>query len=114
MRCLNASGAAANVWNGCISDSIDDLEAAKRIRRICEGAADIAKNVSDGTGGSSEIVRYEQAAEAAMHMVLKISDDLVRDEAVRQLIELCVKANSLRTAEVLLRGIRADSIRQDL
>ena len=93
-----------------MSDRIDDLEATKRIRRICEGAADIAKKVSDGTGGSSEIVGYEQAAEAAMHLVLKISDDLVRDAAVRQLIELCVKANSLRTAEILLRGIRAESI----
>jgi pyridoxal biosynthesis lyase PdxS len=95
-----------------MSDSIDDFETAKRVRRICEGAADIAKNVSDGTGDSSVIVRYEQAAEAAMHLVLKISDDLVRDQAVRQLIELCVKANSVRTAEILLRGIRAESIRE--
>jgi len=95
-----------------MSDPIGDLEAAKRVSRLCEGAAEIAKNVSNGSGDTSEMAQYEQAAEAAMHMVLKISDELVRDAAMRQIIELCVQANSLRTAEVLLRGIRAKSVRE--
>jgi hypothetical protein len=47
-----------------------------------------------------------------MQIALRISDDLVRDAALRQIIDLNVKANSLRAAEVLLRGIQAVSIRE--
>jgi hypothetical protein len=49
-----------------------------------------------------------------MQIALRISDDLVRDAALRQIIDLSVKANSLRTGEVLLRGIQAVSIREDV
>jgi hypothetical protein len=49
-----------------------------------------------------------------MQIALRISDDLVRDAALRQIIDLSVKAKSLRTAEVLLRGIQAVSVREDV
>jgi hypothetical protein len=101
-----------DIWDEAVPEVINDLEAAQRIRRICEAAADIAKSVGSGTGGSAEKERYERAARTAMQIALRISDDLVRDAALRQIIDLSVKANSLRAAEVLLRAIQAVSIRE--
>jgi hypothetical protein len=49
-----------------------------------------------------------------MEIAIKISDDLLRDSAVRQIVSLCVKANDLRTAQILLRAIQAVSIREDV
>ena len=107
-------GKHSEVWDDAVPEVINDLEAAQRIRRICEAAADIAKSVGSRTGGLAEKERYERAARTAMQIALRISDDLVRDAALRQIIDLSVKANSLRTAEVLLRGIQAVSIREDV
>jgi hypothetical protein len=101
-----------DIWDEDVPDSINDLEAAQRIRRICAAAADFAKNVNSGTGEPAEKARYERAAKTAMQIALKISDDLVRDSALREIIDLCVKANNLRRAEVLLRGIQAVAIRE--
>ncbi len=105
-------GKQSDVWDDAVPEVINDLEAAQRIRRICEAAADLVKSVGSRTGGSAEKERYERAARTAMQIALRISDDLVRDAALRQIIDLSVKANSLRTAEVLLRGIQAVSIRE--
>jgi hypothetical protein len=98
--------------NEVIPEAIDDLEAARRIRGICEAAADIAKQVRNGASDSVEPERYERATKTAIQLALKISDGLLRDAAVREIIDVCVKANSLRTAEVLLGGIQAESIRE--
>jgi hypothetical protein len=43
---------------------------------------------------------------------MKISDDLLRDAAVRQIIDLCMKADDLARARILLRAIQAASIRE--
>ena len=86
-------GKHSEVWDDAVPEVINDLEAAQRIRRICEAAADIAKSVGSRTGGSAEKERYERAARTAMQIALRISDDLVRDAALRQIIDLSVKAN---------------------
>jgi hypothetical protein len=103
-----------DVWDDNVPEPNNDLEAAQRIRNICGAASDIAENVRSGTGGSAENERYERAAKTALRFALKISDDLIRDAALRQIIALCVKADNLRRAEVLLRGIQAASIREDV
>ena len=54
--------------------------------------------------------RYERAVKAAMQIALKISDDLIRDAALREIIGLCVKARDLRRAEVLFGAIQSASI----
>jgi hypothetical protein len=48
-----------------------------------------------------------------MEVAMKISDDLLRDSSVRQIVGLCVTANDLKTARILLRAIGAVSIRED-
>jgi len=107
------------VWDENIQWPIGDIEAAHKIREICRSAADSAEKV----GGLAdrpdnkrkyESERYERAAKAAMEIAIKISDDLLRDTSVRQIVNLCAKANDLRTARILFRAIQAVSIREDV
>jgi hypothetical protein len=56
--------------------------------------------------------RYERAARAAMQIAMKMSDDLMRDAAVRDIVDLCLKANDMKTARILFRAIQAPSIRE--
>jgi hypothetical protein len=49
-----------------------------------------------------------------MEIAIKISDDLLRDSSVCQIVNLCMKANDLKTARILLRAIQAVTIREDV
>jgi hypothetical protein len=49
-----------------------------------------------------------------MEIATKISDDLLRDAAVRHIVDLCLKANDMRTARPLFRAIQAASIREEV
>jgi hypothetical protein len=108
----------AEIWDETIQWPIGDIEAAHKIREICRSVADSAENVAglasrDSKKSKSDSDRYERAAKAAMEIALKISDDLMRDFAVRQIVDLCMKANDLKTARMLLRAIQAPSISDD-
>jgi hypothetical protein len=112
-------GKRKEIWDENIQWPIGDIEAAHKIRDICRSAADSAEKV-DGYAGRPdskskyEAERYERAAKAAMEIAIKISDDLLRDSSVRQIVNLCVKANDLRTARILFRAVQAVSIREDV
>ena len=99
------------IWEEEIQWPIGDIEAAHRIREICRSAGDSAEKTSGRTGPLDseqkkyEAGRYERAAKTAMEIAIKISDDLVRDSSVRQIVSLCVTANDLRTARILFRAI---------
>ena len=119
-------GEQKEIWDEQIEWPIGDIEAAHRIRDICRFAADSAERMGSLTDGAvskkkkSEInnkdaaARYQRAAKAAMEIAMKISDDLLRDSAVRQIVDLCLKANDTRTARPLFRAIQAASIRDDV
>lgn len=113
------------IWDQPIEGPIGDIEAAHRIREICRAAADSADKVrgfADGPAVSKqmsdiqkrETERYERAVRAAMETAMTISDDLLRDAAVRQIVELCLAAKGVKTARILFRAIQAPSIRDDL
>jgi hypothetical protein len=108
------------VWEEDIDWPLGDLEAANRIRAICSAASTSVEKMSGRAGGledkrnKREIERYERAAKTAMEIAMKISDDLVRDSAVRQIIGLCMMANNLKTAEILLRAIHAETFREEV
>ncbi|MGZ3330020.1 MAG: hypothetical protein ACXU85_22950 [Xanthobacteraceae bacterium] len=91
---------------------VGDIEAAHRIREICRSATDSAAGAAEKKNPETE--RYERAARTAMEIAMKISDDLLRDSSVRQIVSLCVTANDLKTARILLRAIGAVSIREDV
>ena len=107
------------IWDESIDGPIGNIEAAHKIRDICRSAADSAEKVAGFAGplndkNKSEAERYKRATKAAMEIAIKISDDLLRDSSVRQIVTLCVKANDLKTARILLRAIQAQSIREDV
>jgi hypothetical protein len=47
-----------------------------------------------------------------MEIAMKISDGLMRDSAVGEIVDLCLKANDTKTARILFRAIQAASIRE--
>ena len=113
-------GERKEVWEEDAEQPIGDIQAAHKIREICRSAQDSAERVGGLGGGASnhksqrDSDRYERAAKAAMQIAIKISDDLMRDSAVRQIVNLCMKANDLRTAKILFRAIQAVSMREDV
>lgn len=108
------------IWDEAVQWPIGDIEAAQRIRDICRSAVDSAEKVGSLAGApdcnkhADELDRYERAAKAAMAIAMKISDGLMRDSAVRQIVDLCMKANDHRTARILFRAIQAASIKNDV
>ena len=110
------------IWEEQIQLPIGDIEAAEKIRNICRSAADSAERVGapvvsrrkrkDRKAEARDSSRYQSAARTAMEIAMKISDDLMRDSAVGQILDLCVKANDMKTARILFRAIQAVSIRE--
>jgi hypothetical protein len=110
-------------WEGEIVSPIGDIEAADLIRTICRSAADSAARiggVADEAKGKKrdrkrddhDRARYQAAAKRAMEIAMKMSDELMRDAAVGEIIDLCLKANDIKTATILFRAIQAASIRE--
>ena len=104
------------IWEEPVAWPIGDIEAAHRIRDICRSAADSAASAAapDAKNRQDEFQRYERAARAAMETAMKIGDDLLRDSAVRQIIDLCLTADDVRTARILFRAIQSPSIRDEV
>jgi hypothetical protein len=113
-------GRPTEIWDEPIEGPVGDIEAAHRIRDICRSAADSAEKVAgfagppDSTKNKYHAERYERAAKTAMAIAMKITDDLLRDSSVRQIVGLCMKADDLRTARILFRAIQAASIREEV
>jgi hypothetical protein len=106
------------VWEDIKLPMSDDFEAARKIREICNSAASSAEKAGALTGADEaihhEAERYKRAAKVAMEIAIKISDDLLRDAAVCQIVVLCVKANDLKPAGILSRAVQEASLRENL
>ena len=107
------------VWDEAIAGPIGDIEAAHRIRQICRSVAGSAAKIGGAPDRSDaklrlERERYQAAAKAAMEIAIKVNDDLVRDAAVRQIVELCLAAKDSRTARTLFRAIQSRSISDEV
>ena len=107
-------------WDEPLDGPLDDIEAAERIRNICRSAADSAGQTAQLAGNGkrsaqkkhkAESDRYERAAKVAMEIAMKMSDELMRDAAVREIVDLCLVANNTKTAKILFRAIQAPAIR---
>ena len=108
------------VWDEPADGPFGDIEAAERIRKICRSAVDSAEQAARlATSGKRsaqkkhqiESDRYERAARVAMEIAMKMSDELMRDAAVREIVDLCLVANNPNTAKILFRAIQAPAIR---
>jgi hypothetical protein len=130
-------GKRKEIWDDEVQSPLGDIEAAHRIRDICRSAADSAEKAGhaaerrddksdyqndkknddknkDSGRSKYEADRYERAVRAAIEIAIKISDELLRDSSVRQIVDLCMKANDLRTARILFRVIQTTSIIEDV
>ena len=116
-----------DIWDEKVETPLGDIEAAHRVRDICRAASDSAERAgriavgpgqrlrkSERARNEQARVRYERAARAAMEIAIKMSDDLMRDAAVRDIVDLCMKAGNIKTARTLLRAIQAVSIRTEV
>ena len=108
-----------DIWDDPVAQPLGDIEAAQRIRAICRDAAGCAEAVSSPDIRSQEKQqierdRYERAAKVAMKTAMRISDELVRDSAVREIVCLCMKANNVKTGRALFRAIHANSIKAEV
>lgn len=114
------------IWEQSAASPSGDIEAAETIRNICRSATESA----DFLGGfdalpdkakraaqkkhEAESSRYQRAAKAAMGIAMKVSDELMRDAALKEIVELCLRANDTRTAKILFRAVLTPSIRDGL
>jgi hypothetical protein len=113
-------GKPREIWDEDIQWPIGDIEAAHKIRDICRSAVDSAEKVGGFAGNPNskknkyDAERYERAAKTAMEIAIKISDDLLRDSSLRQIVNLCIKAGDQKTARILFRAIQSVSIKGDV
>jgi len=50
----------------------------------------------------------------SLELARKIADVSYRDSALYHIVELCMKASDIETARILVRGIQAGTIREQL
>ena len=108
-----------DIWEVVDSRPLDDIEAAQRIREICQSAGSIAdRSATNGrrveSDKAKETERYQAAIRRALEITMKISDDAMRDMAVCHVIDLCLRANQMKTARILVRAIKSDESRTEL
>ncbi len=115
---------SGDIWDEAVPGPLGDIEAADWIRKICQSATASAELVGSFAARADdrrmsverrharESERYQRAARTAMEIAMKISDELMRDDAVRRIVDLCLKANDLKTAQILYRAIQTGWIRE--
>lgn len=120
---FNSKVQPRDIWEEPVPAPLGDIEAAERIRHICRSATDSAEWLggvaprgdaakrSPPKQRETESARYQRAAKAAMEIAMKVSDELMRDAAVREIVELCLTAHDMKTARILFRAIQSPSIR---
>jgi hypothetical protein len=111
-------GGPKEVWETDDEGRDGDIEAARKVREICNSVAGSAERVAvlffgpiDRTK-KYESNRYERAKKCAEENVEKISDALLRDAAIQQVLELCMKANDVESAEALFHRLRTKMIKE--
>ena len=103
------------------SDPKIDVEADARvlakIRNMCAVATASAESVAQSQYGDlakGEKQRFESAKRMSLELAKNIADVSCRDTALQHIVELCMKANDIKTARVLVRGIQTGMIREKL
>jgi hypothetical protein len=105
-------GDASEAWEIEDEGKTGDLKLASQIREICNSVADSAEAVFVLYYGPStetkkrQIDRYERAKKCAEKKIEQISDKSVRDSAIYQVLNFCMKARDVENAERLFRQIQ--------
>jgi pentatricopeptide repeat protein len=105
-------------WENHDEEAIDDIKAVRQIREICNSVAGSAERVALLFYGPTnktkkrEIDRYERARKLAEKKVEQISDKLLRDTAINQILNFCMKANDIESAEKLFHQLQTTMIKK--
>jgi len=105
-------GEPTEAWEIEDEGKFGDLQLASQIREICNSVADSAEAVSVLHYGPStetkkrQIDRYERAKKCAEKKIEQILDKSVRDTAISQVLNFCMKARDVENAERLFRQIQ--------
>ncbi len=107
-------------WEEETEAPVGDIETAHRIRDICSSAASGAQRLA-GLGNrpndktkKNEVARYDRARKRSLVLAKQIYDDLLRETAVRQIVNLCVSAGDVETAAILIGAIQTEKIREEV
>ena len=107
-------------WEDGNEGPVGDIETAHRIRDICSSAASSAQKLAglinrpNDKTKKYETVRYDRARKRALVLAKQIYDDLLRETAVRQIVNLCVSAGDVETATILIGAIQTEKIREEV
>jgi len=91
--------------------------ALTKIRNMCAVATASAESVAQSSHddlSKSERQRFESAKRMSLELAKNITDVSYRDSALHHIVELCLKANDIETARILVRGIQTGTIREQL
>ena len=83
-------GERKEVWDEEIRWPIGDIQTAHKIRDTAVPPPTVRRKLAalpTAQTKTNPISNYERAAKAAMQIAIKISDDLMRDSAVRQIVK---------------------------
>jgi hypothetical protein len=94
-----------------------EAQALSRIKNMCSVATASAESAaldphSDLSKGEKQ--RFESAKRMSLQLAKEITDVSYRDAALERIVELCMKANDLETARILIKGIQTGMIRERL
>jgi hypothetical protein len=88
-----------------------------KIVNMCSVAAASAESAAlnpHADLSKGERQRFESAKRISLQLAKEITDVSCRDAALEHIVELCMKANDLETARILIGGIQTEVIRKRL
>ena len=94
-----------------------DSQAVEKISNMCAVAAVGAERVAQSPHDDlvkHDRQRFESAKRMSLELAKTISDVSYRDSALHHIVDLCIKANDIDTARILVRGIQTGAIREQL
>jgi hypothetical protein len=100
------------------SSTIDgEAQMLNKIISMCNVAATSAESAAlnpHADESKSARQRFESAKRMSLQLAKEITDVSCRDAALEHIVELCMKANDLETARILIRGIQTELTRERL
>jgi hypothetical protein len=100
-----------------LSQADHERQLLKKIKDMCAITKESAENAGlnpHGEESKKDKQRFDSAKRVSMQLAMKISDAEYRDDALVQIIELCMKANDLKIGIKLIRSIHSKTIRERL
>jgi hypothetical protein len=94
-----------------------ERQSLKKIKDMCSIAKESAENAGlnpHAEESKRDRQRFDSAKRISMRLAMKISDARYRDDALVDIIELCMKANDLEIGIKLIRSIQNQKIREQL